>query len=659
MLPTLLVVESPTKAKTIGKYLGKEFTVLPTVGHLRDLPKSKMGVDPENNFQVDYVVDPVKKKVLNDLLGAAKKSSLIMLATDPDREGEAISWHVSELIKDPKNKVKSEIKRVVFHEITKTAIEKAIKEPREIDQNLVDAQQARRVLDRLVGYKLSPVLWKKVRRGLSAGRVQSVALRLICQREEEINKFAKKKYFSLWLEVEKEGKKFEAWPLTLAGEKYEIKTKLELFDGDYVYGSTIIDTEEKLENIKKQISKELEVSKVEEKEIKRSPLPPFTTSKLQQAAASKFGWSGKMTMSYAQKLYEKGWISYHRTDSVYLAPEAVEAMRKHIVSTWGKEYVADKPRFFANKSKNAQEAHEAIRPTKMDRVVSHLKDQREQKLYEMIYKRALASQASQARLEKTIVELKDENNTFRAEGVRMVFEGYLKIYGHILEEQILPKIAEGEKLSWSEIKSEEEETNAPPRYSDASLVGALERQGIGRPSTYAPIISTIQVRGYVERVEGKFVPSVVGMAVSTFLVKNFEEIVSLPFTAEMELSLDKVALGRLAWKEMMKKFWGGFEKEVARVEKDSERVKIEVEKLNKPCPDCKEGELVIRTGRFGKFISCSRFPECKHTEALKIEADFLCPTCGAKVVIRRSKKGRKFFGCSTYPTCKWAGWKKP
>lgn len=659
MLPTLLVVESPTKAKTIGKYLGKEFTVLPTVGHLRDLPKSKMGVDPENNFQVDYVVDPVKKKVLNDLLGAAKKSSLIMLATDPDREGEAISWHVSELIKDPKNKVKSEIKRVVFHEITKTAIEKAIKEPREIDQNLVDAQQARRVLDRLVGYKLSPVLWKKVRRGLSAGRVQSVALRLICQREEEINKFAKKKYFSLWLEVEKEGKKFEAWPLTLAGDKYEIKTKLELFDGDYVYGSTIIDREEKLEKIKKQISKELEVSKVVEKEIKRSPLPPFTTSKLQQAAASKFGWSGKMTMSYAQKLYEKGWISYHRTDSVYLAPEAVEAMRKHIVSTWGKEYVADKPRFFANKSKNAQEAHEAIRPTKMDRVVSHLKDLREQKLYEMIYKRALASQAAQARLEKTIVELKDENNTFRAEGVRMVFEGYLKIYGHILEEQILPKISQGEKLSWSEIKSKEEETNAPPRYSDASLVGALERQGIGRPSTYAPIISTIQMRGYVERVEGKFVPSVVGMAVSTFLVKNFEEIVSLPFTAEMELSLDKVALGKLAWKEMMKKFWGGFEKEVARVEKDSERVKIEVEKLNKPCPDCKEGELVIRSGRFGKFISCSRFPECKHTEALKIEADFLCPTCGAKVVIRRSKKGRKFFGCSTYPTCKWAGWKKP
>jgi DNA topoisomerase-1 len=371
------------------------------------------------------------------------------------------------------------------------------------------------------------------------------------------------------------------------------------------------------------------------------------------------GWSGKQTMSVAQKLYEKGLISYHRTDSVYLSDKAVEDFRKYIEKEYGQSYLSDKVRVYKNNSKNAQEAHEAIRPTNVSIRNIEGADSREIKLYEMIWKRAVATQGAAAKLKNTTIDFSVNNAIFRTKGVRMLFDGFLKISGEKHEDQILPELKEGEKIMVKKINFEENETKPMPRYSDASLVSSLEKQGIGRPSTYAPIISTIIMRQYVERDEGKFKPTVLGMAANEFLVKNFEDILSLPFTAEMETDLDKIADGKQKWKEMIKKFWKGFEKEVKKAEKEGERVKVEAEKLGKKCPECQVGDLVIRLGRFGKFISCSRFPECKHTEQYKEEAGFNCPECGSLGVIRRTKTGRKFYGCSNYPKCKWAGWKKP
>ncbi len=675
----LLVVESPTKAKTIGKYLGGEYKVLATVGHLRDLPSSKMGVDTENDFEPTYVVDKEKQSVVNDLRAQAEGASCVLLATDPDREGEAIAWHVKELMikKDSdsevaagakKKKKKAEnfepididlIKRVTFHEITKSAIEEALKKPRQIDLDLVDAQQARRILDRLVGYQLSPILWRKVRRGLSAGRVQSVAVRLICEREVEIAKFVKRKFFRVLLKIGKGNLDFEAELVEFSNKKVEIKNKIELFDGEYTYGSTIFEEKERVEEAINSFGTEYKVEKVAEKEIGRHPLPPFTTSKLQQAAASKFGWSGKLTMSAAQKLYEKGWITYHRTDATYMSPQAVDSFRQYIGENFGKNYVPDKPRFYATKSKNAQEAHEAIRPTKVERLGDALKEPREKKLYELIWKRAVSSQAASARVAKTNIHLSNQKGLFRAEGLRVVFDGYLKIYGTQIEEQVLPQLAAGDLLEKGELVVNEHETSCPPRYSDASLVASLERQGIGRPSTYAPIISTILTRQYIEKNEGRFYPTALGVAVNGFVVKYFPKIVDLPFTAGMENELDRVANGKRSWRKMMADFWLDFKPTVDKVGKESERVAVAVEQTGRKCPDCGEGDLVIRMGRFGKFIACSRFPECKHTEQIKEVVDWKCPECGSEVVIRRSKKGRKFFGCSKYPTCKWAGWKKP
>ncbi|MDD4976936.1 MAG: DNA topoisomerase, partial [Bacteriovorax sp.] len=407
------------------------------------------------------------------------------------------------------------------------------------------------------------------------------------------------------------------------------------------------------------LDKEFLVDKVIEKETSRSPLPPFTTSKLQQAAARRMGWSGKRTMQSAQRLYEKGLITYHRTDSVYLSDKAITEFRKFIEKEYGANYVSEKVRVFKNTSKNAQEAHEAIRPTKVSIKDIEEADSRERKLYEMIWKRAVATQGAVARMKNTTVDLVNKNGIFRSKGVRMLFDGFLKISGEKHEDQILPELKEGDKLSNKKVWSEEGETNPPPRYTDASLVSSLEKQGIGRPSTYAPIISTIILRQYVERDEGKFKPTSLGIAANEFLVKNFGDILSLPFTAEMEEDLDEIARGKWDWREMMKSFWKKFEKEVVAAEKNGERVKIEAEKLGEKCPDCKEGDLVIRLGRFGKFVSCSRFPDCKYTRPYKEDAGFKCPECGADGVVRRTKTGRKFFGCSNYPKCKWAGWKKP
>lgn len=661
VMPKLLIVESPTKAKTIGKYLGSEYEVVATVGHLRDLPSNKMGVDMKNDFAVDYVIDPEKKKVVLAILAGAKKASEILLATDPDREGEAISWHVKWILenqeksKSLKSKEKK-ISRVAFHEITKEAIGEALKNAREIDQDLVDAQQGRRVLDRVVGYSLSPILWKKVRRGLSAGRVQSVAVRLIVEREKEIEKFRRESYFKVSAELLPGP--FLAELSKVDGKSFFTTEKLKLFDGEYSFSKSIFTDKKQVDEFIDSLQNEFLVQKITGGEVLRTPLPPYTTSKLQQAAARRMGWSGKQTMSVAQRLYEQGIITYHRTDSVNLSEKVVNEFRKYIGSTYGEEYVAAKVRVFKNTSKNAQEAHEAIRPTNVYNLGEGL-ESREQKLYEMVWKRAVATQGAAAKTKNTSVIFTSGTGEFKSSGVRMLFDGFLKITGEKFEEQELPKLEEGDRVKSKKIECEQVETSPPPRYSDASLVGALEKQGIGRPSTYAPTINTIVVRQYVERDEGKFRPTALGNAVNEFLVKNFEEIVSLPFTAEMEEDLDKIALGKNDWKKMMKKFWTGFEKEVKSVEKNSERVKVETEKLGEKCPECKEGELVIRLGRFGKFISCSRFPECKYTRQFKELAGFKCPECGSEGVVRKTKTGRKFYGCSNYPTCKWAGWKKP
>ncbi len=648
----LLIVESPTKARTISKYLGNDFEVVATIGHLRDLPMNKMGVDLKS-FDVDYVVDSRKKKVVDEIKKKAKKIKDIYLASDPDREGEAIAWHVSNIIEECKLKDKK-IQRVVFNEITKEAVLEAIKKPREIDLNLVDAQQGRRILDRVVGYSLSPILWRKVRRGLSAGRVQSVALRLIVEREKEIENFKKEKYFRILAQFKKG---FGADLIKIDGKKITITEKLNLFDGDYKYSKTILD-KKAADNFLKKLDSDFLISKVEGRESRRSPLPAFTTSKLQQAASRRFGWSGKQTMSVAQKLYERGLISYHRTDSVYLSDKAISQFRKFIEKEYGHNYLSDKVRVYKNNSKNAQEAHEAIRPTNAG-VKTIEGDAREVKLYEMIWKRAVATQGALAKFQNTKVELSNQNSLFLAKGVKILFDGFLKISGDKYEDQILPNLTEGEKIKAKKVEKIESETMSPPRYSDASLVSSLEKQGIGRPSTYAPIISTIIMRQYVEKEEGRFKPTVLGKAVNEYLVTNFARVVSLPFTAEMEEDLDEIALGQVNWKKMMKDFYKIFSEELKKAGKDSERVKIETEKLGKKCPECGKGELVIRLGRFGKFISCSRFPECKYTERFSEEAGFDCPECGAPGVVRRTKTGRKFYGCSKYPKCKWAGWKKP
>ena len=658
----LLVVESPTKARTISKFL-PDYEVIATVGHIRDLPGNKMAVDVKKDFEPEYVIDPKKKKVVGELIKLAKSAKQIILATDPDREGEAISWHVRWILESKVGSLsslssKKEITRVTFHEITKEAVEEALENSREIDMNLVNAQQGRRVLDRVVGYSLSPLLWRKVRRGLSAGRVQSVAVRLICEREVEITNFKKEKYFDVSVELEKSRSKFLAELVKIDDKNVYKIEKLKLFDGVYSYTKSVLESRNQVDDFVSKLGKEYGVSKVTEKEVARTPLPAFTTSKLQQAAARRFGWSGKQTMSVAQKLYEKGLITYHRTDSVYLSEKAIGEFRKFIEKEYGAKYLSNKVRVYKNTSKNAQEAHEAIRPTKAVLRKIESSDVRENKLYELIWKRAVATQAAAARMKNTTILLVNNNGVFETKGVRMLFDGFLSITGEKHDDQILPELKVGDKVLRNELIIEEAETNPPPRYSDASLVSSLEKQGIGRPSTYAPIISTIQIRQYVEKDEGKFKPTSLGVAANEFLVKNFIDVLSLPFTAEMEEELDKISLGDLEWKEMMRLFWEKFEADLTKAEKGAERVKVETEKLNEKCPECKVGDLVIRVGRFGKFISCSRFPECRYTRQFKELAGFKCPECGAEAVVKKTKTGRKFFGCSNYPNCKWAGWKR-
>lgn len=670
-MKSLVIVESPTKARTISRFLGKDYDIKFSMGHILDLPKSKLGIDLEHNFTPQYEVIEDKKKLISELKAAAKSVDAILLATDPDREGEAISANIQEVLMD-KNIKKDKFKRIVFHEITEGAIKQALESPRSVDEHLVDAQTARRVLDRLVGYQLSPVLWKKVRRGLSAGRVQSVALRLLVEREREIEKFGKEPYFTIHVLLHQEsgtkskGTEFEL--VEINNEKIALQQKLHLYDGDYSFGKTTIDNQEKADQIVTTLrAYHFAVADVATRQSKRSPYPPFTTSTLQQQAAQRYGLPGKRTMSLAQKLYEEGYITYHRTDSVTMSQVAVKQIREYVQGRFGDKYTPEAPRMYFTKQKNAQEAHEAIRPTKVAQLTEQVKadlGDSYAKLYDLIWRRAVASQMADALIESTSVLVDSTDATMhtknvyrlKASGSVLLFDGFLTLTPQALEDTQLPKFATGEALSFIDARSEAHETTPPPRYNDASLIKTLEEKEIGRPSTYASIISTITDRGYVERVERKFLPTAVGVAVNDFLVKNFSTVDDIPFTAAMEDELDAIAQGQKDWKAMMRDFYTPFEKTIAQVE-NAERVKIPVEETDEVCPECGKGNLVVRTGKFGKFFSCSTFPDCHFTKPFVEETNVICPKDGGKVIIKKTRKGRKFYGCSNYPNCDFAAWK--
>lgn len=633
-MKNLVVVESPTKARTLQKFLGSNYQIEASMGHVRDLPKSELGVDVDKDFQPQYVIPRDKRRIASELKKTAKHAQSLWLATDPDREGEAIAWHVEKLL-DEKGK------RVVFHEITENAIKEAFENPREIDLKLVDAQQARRVLDRLVGYKLSPLLWAKVKRGLSAGRVQSVALRLIVDREREIQAFKPEEFWKIEAELE---------PGFIATLILDIKNE-----------------NEAKEHVSKLEKAKYIVSKITQKEIRRYPYPPFSTSTLQQAAANKLGMSPKKTMMLAQALYEHGLITYMRTDSFNLSPIAISAVREYIGRFLGKFYLPQTPRVYKSKSKNVQEAHEAIRPTVVSRQSSDIRqigglNRDHARLYELIWKRFVSCQMNEAVFDQTTVDIKADSYLLRATGSVIKFDGWLKLYGKEQDEdkkeQKLPELSENQKLELIKLIPSQHFTEPPPRYNEASLIKKLEELGIGRPSTYAPILSTIQERFYVEKIERKFTPTQLGIAVCDFLVQYFPDIVDYSFTAQMEDELDEIARGERQWQPTIASFYTPFEKKLEETSKSAQKVKMQVQFAGKKCPECGK-ELIIRIGKFGKFLACSGFPNCKHTESLEEKVNITCPQDAGDIVIRHTKRGKTFYGCKNWPVCKFASWTKP
>ncbi|MFH0749745.1 MAG: type I DNA topoisomerase [Candidatus Gottesmanbacteria bacterium] len=667
----LIIVESPTKARTLSRFLKGKYVVEATMGHIRDLPKAALGVDIDHDFLPRYVIPRDKKKHVSALIALMKKADSVILATDPDREGEAIAWHVASILDEakPKRKNKKDTEkvppytRITFHEITESAISHALEHPGKIDMKLVSAQQARRVLDRLVGYKLSPILWQKLsKRWLSAGRVQSVTVRLIVEREREIAKFEKVPYFTI-KGIFINGEPIEANLVSRNGVKYEQTISLPLFDGTYTTTKTTIATETDVKAIIADLQAPYTVSAVEKKESKRSPGPAYTTSTLQQDAGRKLYFSAKKTMQLAQKLYEEGIITYHRTDSVNLSEKFVKEVRVFINSVYGMKYLPEEPRMYQTKSKVAQEAHEAIRPTDVGIQDEVLKNNTEfnhdhVRLYELIWKRAVASQMKEALFDSTTIVIASGNGyIFQAQGSVIIFDGFLAIMGHEANGTVLPAVSVGAVLKLQEAVPEPHETQAPPRYTEASLIKALEEKDIGRPSTYAPIISTIIDRQYVTKVEKKFVPTELGDQVTDFLITYFSNIMSLPFTAAMEDSLDEIANGKKEWAPVIRAFYEPFAKAVKNTLETAEKVKAPIEELDEKCPDC-GNTLVIRTGRYGKFIACSNFPTCKYTRQKLETIDMKCPKCGGDIVVKKTHRGKTFYGCSNYPTCTFASWKK-
>lgn len=662
-MKNLVIVESPTKAKTLGQFLGKDYQITASMGHVRDLPRGEFGVDVEHNFEPQYVIPKEKIKAVNNLAKVAAQAENLWLATDLDREGEAIAWNLLQVISEKApsfakaskgKKVKVvDYNRVVFHEITKEAINEAFEHPRKIDDDLVEAQQARRVLDRLVGYKLSPLLWKKVKSGLSAGRVQSAALRLVVEREREIEAFVPVEYWTVEAILESQsgkskGKEFSAVLVKIESEKAEIKNKEE--------ADEIISDLEKAD---------YKVNEVKSKDTIKNPSPPFTTSTLQQAAATKFGFAPKRTMRIAQDLYENGLITYMRTDSVNLSSGFVASARKLIEEKFGSSYLPKAARYYKVKSRLAQEAHEAIRPTNITVDSSQLAVDRSdhKKLYDLIWKRTVACQMEAAIVAENTVTVNavgNKNYQLNALGQKVKFDGFYKVYGKTpIKEQILPEVESGEQLKLNKLNSEQKFTQPPSRFTEATLIKDLEKNGIGRPSTYAPTISTLYERNYIEKLEDKKIgPTPVGTTTVDFLVLHFGNIVDLSFTAQMEDELDLIAQGQEKMAPLMKKFWDDFEPQVTKVAEEAEKMKVEAEEAGEKCEKCTK-PMVIRYGRFGKFMACSGFPECKNTKALNAETGLTCPTCGGNIVIKRTRRGRMFWGCSNYPKCKFASWKKP
>lgn len=648
----LIIVESPTKAKTLTRFLEGKYQVMATMGHIRDLPKAELGVDVEHDFAPRYIIPRDKAKQAKLVKETAKGADTIILATDPDREGEAIAWHVSHLIEN-KN-----FSRITFHEITKRAIDEALARPGTIDTKLVDAQQARRVMDRLVGYKLSPLLWKKLsKRWLSAGRVQSVAVRLIVEREREIAKFTKKEYWS----VDGKFASLLAGLLSKDGIKYEETLSFDLFDGTYTTTSTTISSQQAAKDIIADLQSPFTVSAVDRHEVKRVPAPPYTTSTLQQDAGRKLYFSAKKTMQLAQKLYEEGFITYHRTDSVNLSEKFIEESRSYIAKAYGPEFVSEAPRAYKTKSKVAQEAHEAIRPTDAGLTSAELHDELNRdhhRLYELIWRRAVASQAAAAVFDSTTIDISSSNGyLFEAKGSVVKFEGFLKITGREIDDVIIPDFTVNQTVPLTEAIPTQHFTNPPPRYTEVSLIKTLEEKDIGRPSTYAPIISTIQDRQYVTREEKKLIPTELGNSVTDFLVQYFPDIMDLPFTSKMENELDAIANGDTPWVPVIREFYAPFEKDLNNAYDTADKVKVAEEVLDEKCP-LSGDPLVIRMGRFGKFIACSAFPKCKYTRQFAEKIDMKCPRDGGDIVIKRTRRGKTFYGCSNYPKCTFAAWKK-
>ena len=648
----LVIVESPTKAKTIAQFFKGEYTIESSYGHIRDLPRSRLGIDVEHNFEPHYIVPKKASKVVTSLKKLAAKAEKVILATDEDREGEAIAWHLSKAlgIDDKPEKVE----RIVFHEITKSALEGAFQSPRQLNLDLVNAQQGRRILDRLVGYKLSPFLWRTIAKGLSAGRVQSVALRLIVEREEEIEKFKPVEYWQLIALLQKEGEKIEARLVKI---------------GDKAVGQLDLKTKEEIDTILTELkSVSFSVAGILTKETKKNPLPPFTTSTLQQESSKRLGFSAKKTMLIAQRLYEKGLITYMRTDSVNLSKESLATAKIWIDDNLGSKYSAQTPRLFKTKSRLAQEAHEAIRPTHIEKNPDGIsfEEAAEKKLYQLVWQRFVASQLPQAVFDTTQADIKAGNYTFRITGNILKFDGFLKIWSQKFQEKEIPPLKEGETLDLLELKPSQHFTEPPPRFNEASLIKTLEEYGIGRPSTYAPTLSVIQARNYVQKQEGRLHPTEMGRLVNKVLTDNFPEIVDIGFTAKMEEEFDDIAHHKAEWQEIIKKFYipfeAGLEKKIAETPKaEPEMTDIMCEKCGKP--------MMVKMSRFGKFLACSGFPDCKNAKSLAKKEEpkktgIQCSECKqGELIERRVSRGRArgkiFWGCSRYPDCKHATWENP
>ncbi|MFH0803594.1 MAG: type I DNA topoisomerase [Candidatus Tagabacteria bacterium] len=672
----LVIVESPTKANTISHFLGNDFMIESSYGHVRDLPKSKLAIDVEKNFEPQYVIPKKAQKTVTRLKHALEEADILILATDEDREGEAIAWHLLKALKADDNKNIKNVQRIAFHEITKNAIEEALKNPRQIDMNLVNAQQARRILDRLVGYKLSPFLWKKLMRGLSAGRVQSVALRLIVDREREILAFKPETYWTIIACLATQEPSLKISSRTVLENSFE--ALLMKINGKPIPSPGLKDKNE-VENIVIDLKKsDFKIGGIESRAAERKPGPAFTTSTLQQTAWQFLRFSAKKTMFISQQLYEginlkkegsTGLITYMRTDSFNIAEEALKNAQKFLKENFGEKYALPAPRRFKTKSRTSQEAHEAVRPTSPFRTPESIKEDLtndQYKLYKLVWQRFMASQMPHAIFEQTviIIEAKRDsqkiNYTLQANGSILKFDGFLRVYPLKIEEKILPEIKKEDELAAKKIEAKEHQTEPPPRYTEASLVKTLEKFGIGRPSTYAPIMSTINERGYVTKDSQKrFVPTEIGEKVTDLLVENFPKIVDVNFTADMENNLDDIAENKKEWVSVVKEFYNPFEK---NLEEKYETVKKQdlTQPTEELCEKCGK-PMVIRFGRYGKFIACSGFPECKNTKQLPPEQiNISCPLCKeGQIVIRKTKRGRVFYGCSTWPKCTFATWQKP